>query len=189
MISSPGFGSSAQDKRPYRTRFRYGSACYWLNLPYTTNSLAHSTKGTRSSAEADSHSLKVYNFTIYFTPLPGVLFTFPSRYLFTIDLVFSLALDGGPPRFKPDFTCPTLLRILLLCNMYFAYRAITSYGGSFQNLPLYKLQRYWSPTTPRPKPRFGLFPFRSSLLRESLLISFFRLLRYFSSPTFLHELN
>jgi hypothetical protein len=37
--------------------------------------------------------------------------------------------------------------------------------------------------------RFGLFPFRSSLLRESLLISCFRLLRYFSSPTFLHVLN
>jgi len=36
---------------------------------------------------------------------------------------------------------------------------------------------------------FGLFPFRSSLLRESLLISFFRLLRYFSSPTCLHALN
>ena len=38
-------------------------------------------------------------------------------------------------------------------------------------------------------PWFGLFPFRSSLLGESLLISFFRLLRYFSSPTCLHALN
>lgn len=37
--------------------------------------------------------------------------------------------------------------------------------------------------------RFGLFPLRSSLLRESLLISFIRLLRYFSSPTYLHTLN
>ena len=36
---------------------------------------------------------------------------------------------------------------------------------------------------------FGLFPLRSSLLRESLLISFIRLLRYFSSPTFLHAVN
>lgn len=36
---------------------------------------------------------------------------------------------------------------------------------------------------------FGLFPLRSSLLRESLLISCFRLLRYFSSPTFRHQLN
>ncbi len=37
--------------------------------------------------------------------------------------------------------------------------------------------------------RFGLYPLRSSLLRASLLISFLRLLRYFSSPTSLHELN
>ncbi len=42
---------------------------------------------------------------------------------------------------------------------------------------------------PHNKLWFGLLPVRSSLLRESLLISFFRLLRYFSSPTFLHVLN
>jgi len=36
---------------------------------------------------------------------------------------------------------------------------------------------------------FGLFPFRSSLLRESRFLSFLRLLRYFSSPTSLHILN
>ena len=46
---------------------------------------------------------------------------------------------------------------------------------------------YHSPSTERSG--FGLIPVRSSLLRESLLISFFRLLRYFSSPTFLHILN
>ena len=40
-------------------------------------------------------------FQIYFTPLSGVLFTFPSRYLFTIDLQKYLALPvsaGGFPR-------------------------------------------------------------------------------------------
>ena len=40
----------------------------------------------------------------------------------------------------------------------------------------------WSPTTPSPEARFGLFPFRSPLLWESQLISFPRLLRCFSSP-------
>ena len=133
--------------------------------------------------------MKVYNFTVYFTPLLGVLFTFPSRYLFTIDLVFFLALEGGPPRFKPDFSCPILLRILLLLSIYFEYGAITLYCDTFQSLLLYNERRYWSPTTPPPKWRFGLFPFRSSLLRESLLISFLRLLRYFSSPTSLPHLN
>src|SRR3990172_9029831 len=41
-------------------------------------------------------------FRYYFTPLNGVLFTFPSRYLFTIGRQEYLALDGGPPSFPHD---------------------------------------------------------------------------------------
>ena len=40
---------------------------------------------------------------------PGVLFTFPSLYLFTIDRILCLALAGGPARFKQGFSCPVLL--------------------------------------------------------------------------------
>ncbi len=39
----------------------------------------------------------------------GVLLTFPSRYLYTIDRKIYLALGGGPPRFSQGFTCPDLL--------------------------------------------------------------------------------
>ena len=39
----------------------------------------------------------------------GVLFAFPSRYLFTIDRTLYLALEGGPPRFSQGFSCPDLL--------------------------------------------------------------------------------
>ena len=39
----------------------------------------------------------------------GVLLTFPSRYLFTIDRKIYLALEGGPSRFNQGFTCPGLL--------------------------------------------------------------------------------
>ena len=39
----------------------------------------------------------------------GVLFAFPSRYLFTIDRKIYLALGGGPSRFSQGFTCPDLL--------------------------------------------------------------------------------
>ena len=48
MGSSPGFGSTRRDLSPFRTRFRSGSACPWLNLATPNHSLAHSTKGTPS---------------------------------------------------------------------------------------------------------------------------------------------
>ena len=43
-----------------------------------------------------------------------------------------LALDGGPPRFKPDFSCPTLLRILLESHPIFIDGTITLCGRPFQ---------------------------------------------------------
>ena len=39
----------------------------------------------------------------------GVLLTFPSRYLYTIDRKIYLALEGGPSGFSQGFTCPDLL--------------------------------------------------------------------------------
>ena len=46
-----------------------------------------------------------------FHPPRGVLFTFPSRYSFPIGRQRYCALDGGPPRFPPDFACPVVLRV------------------------------------------------------------------------------
>ena len=54
----------------------------------------------RHNCRSSSDTLLAYGFRYYFTPLTAVLFTFPSRYLFTIGhwLVFSLtpwsALDS-----------------------------------------------------------------------------------------------
>jgi len=62
-----------------------------------------------------------------------MLFTFPSRYLFTIDLKKYLALGHSRPRFPRDFTSPAVLKI---CHRRvltpFAYRAITCSGRAFQ---------------------------------------------------------
>src|ERR1041385_9087129 len=41
-------------------------------------------------------------FRYCFTPLIGVLFTFPSRYSFTIGRQEYIALDGGPPSFPHE---------------------------------------------------------------------------------------
>ena len=86
-----------------------------------------------------------------------------------------LALDDGPPCFPRDSTCPVVLGILPEVLPDFAYGPITLYGGPFHVLPLsFHTPKTGSPTTPsaHTNTRFGLLPFRSPLLRESLLISF-----------------
>ena len=86
----------------FKTRFRLGSGYYSLNQ--ATDSLLAQPfyKSTPSSDKSDSDSYSGKKFQVLFHSPPGVLFTFPSRYWYTIDLWISLA-DGGPPRFKPDY--------------------------------------------------------------------------------------
>ena len=57
--------------------------------------------------------MQAHGFRFYFTPLPGVLPTFPSRYWYAIGLRQSLALRDGPRGFGQDSTCPALLRCRL----------------------------------------------------------------------------
>ena len=68
----------------------------------------------------------------------------------------------------------------------FAYGAITLYGRPFQTAPLSLIVRYLSPATPDEisSTRFRLFPFRSPLLRESLLISLPKGTEMFHFPSF-----
>ena len=44
-----------------------------------------------------------------------------------------LGLEGGPPMFRQDFTCPALLET---SSIAFAYGAVTRYGHSFQSVLL-----------------------------------------------------
>ena len=45
-----------------------------------------------------------------------------------------LGLEGGPPMFRQDYTCPALLKS---SNLTFAYGAVTRYGQAFQLVRLY----------------------------------------------------
>ncbi|SRR5690242_8535666 len=103
MGRSPSFGSTPCDLRPLQTRFRYGSACHSLNLATESNSPAHSPRGTPSGLTAKAaialRLLVSIRFQVLFTPLTGVLFTFPSRYWFTIGRQRYLALGSGLPGF------------------------------------------------------------------------------------------
>jgi hypothetical protein len=44
-----------------------------------------------------------------------------------------LGLEGGPPMFRQDYTCPALLKDL---KIVFAYGAVTRYGPTFQTVLL-----------------------------------------------------
>ena len=96
-------------------------------------------------------------------------------------------MEGGPPRFRPRFTGAVLLRNISERPRAFAYGTIALYGARFHVLRLTHdfvtpagpgtartdaLQPPAGNACPLTPAGFGLFPFRSPLLRESRLISF-----------------
>ena len=83
-----------------------------------------------------------------------------------------LALSDGSDRFRQDFTCPALLRILISFKSI-TYTRLSLLSLSFPTDSTMNSNKCFSPTTPKlPKQSwFGLIPFRSPLLRESLLFS------------------
>ena len=71
-----------------------------------------------------------------------VLFHSPNRGAFHLSLTVLcslsvmyeyLGLEGGPPMFRQDFTCPALLKSF---SIVFAYGAVTRYGHTFQSVLL-----------------------------------------------------
>ena len=107
-IDRLGFGSSPTDVRPFQTRFRYGSGPEDLNLPVRTNSPDHNAKGTRSERRRPKPPsllppLVGTRFQGLFHSPPGVLFTFPSRYWFTIGHEGVFSLGGWSPRIRAGF--------------------------------------------------------------------------------------
>ncbi len=71
-------------------------------------------------------------FQVYFTPLTGVLFTFPSRYWFTIGHRLVFSLGGWAPRIQTEFHVfrPTWDTTRSVKD--FEYGAITLFGQTFQ---------------------------------------------------------
>jgi hypothetical protein len=136
-------------------------------------------------------------FQFLFHSPSGVLFTFPSRYLFTIghQEVFSLTQWSGQIPTKFHVLRGTWENILLLCltfhlqDCHFLWSSFPEHSVmvNSNNPRSVSLSRMY-PATPTPQRtqaitwhRFWLFPFRSPLLRESLRFLFLALLRCFSS--------
>ena len=96
-------------------------------------------------------------FQVYFTPLIGVLFTFPSRYLFTIGQLGVLSLGGWSPHVQTEF------HVFRLTQGLFSFLRIQDYHLLWCDFP--DTSAYYTLAT-------GLVPVRSPLLREYQLISF-----------------
>ena len=111
-------------------------------------------------------------FQVLFTPLFGVLFTFPSRYWSTIGLSGVFSLGGWSSRIQTRFHVPRPTRIPL----FFLLLPIRDYHPLWLTFPGYSnsiRKKYRGPTTPKLPQQlwFGLLRFRSPLLTESLLFS------------------
>ena len=164
MVSSPGFGSHASNSsRPIQTLFPCAYT-YRLKLATNTNSLTHYAKGTLSrflyvsSRQHISLQLLVgIRFQIYFTPLLGVLFTFPSRYFSSIDHWVVLRLGGWSPLLQTEFL---VLRLTLVICIFLLVRGYHPLRPGFPSCSNSLYISTW------------LVRFRSPLLSESLLISF-----------------
>ena len=134
MDRSPGFGSTHVDLSPY-------SDSVSLRLPYSvklanaSNSLTHYTKGTQSPSAEGSYGWYAHGFRLYFTPLAGVLFTFPSRYWCAIGRQRVFSLGGGSPHLQPGLLVPRLTRRGPPAGL-FGYGAVTRCGRAFQRVLL-----------------------------------------------------
>jgi hypothetical protein len=137
--------------------------------------LRHSSSSACKRAVSGSISL----------PLPGSFSPFPHGTCSLSVIDKYLALEDGPPRFPPGFTCPAVLENNTRVLSTFDYGAVTLYGRPFQTVCLAygRLVGYLAfPMTVSQPPtsnaarltlvRFRLFPVRSPLLGESRLISF-----------------
>ncbi len=129
-------------------------------------------KARRHLSMAELRLLVSTWFQDLFHSLIGVLFTFPSRYWFTIGLQGIFSLEGGPPSFEQDFTCPVLLRChraahgFRLQDYHPLWRTFPSASANPLPARVMVLQ-------PHPAHRMvWALPVRSPLLRESRLISF-----------------
>ena len=83
MASSLGFGSTAFNFLALLTLAFASAPHLLLNLAWYNNSPVHSAKGTLSPVNGLELFVSI-RFQYLFHSPPGVLFTFPSRYLFTI---------------------------------------------------------------------------------------------------------
>ena len=120
-------GLIRRTERPVQTRFRCAYT-YRLKLARQIKSLTHYTKGTPSPLRAPTVCRYPVSGTVSL-PSSGCFSPFPHGTCSLSVAEEYLGLEGGPPMFRQDFTCPALL--VSLARAY-PYGAVTRCGPAFQ---------------------------------------------------------
>src|SRR5699024_2513377 len=155
-------------------RLAFASApCLPLNLAYDRNSPVHSTKGTPSPING-LRLLVSTRFQDLFHSPSGVLFTFPSRYWFTIGHSGVFSLERWSSQIPTEFLVFRRTQDPLRRKFPFDYRAVTFFGWSIQTIHLRNFLITPDGVSYNPRRQafwFRLIPFRSPLLGKSRLLS------------------
>src|SRR6201982_323596 len=114
--------------RPIQTRFRCAYA-YRLKLARHMKSLTHYTKGTPSPRLGAPTACRLPISGSVSLPLLGCFSPFPHGTCSLSVAEEYLGLEGGPPMFRQDFTCPALL---VSSAPSYPYGAVTRSGPAFQ---------------------------------------------------------
>jgi hypothetical protein len=170
-------------RRPFKTRFPFGSVPKALNLAIYRNSPDRSTKSTLSGVNA-LQLLVNTGFQVLFHSPPGVLFTFPSRYCSTIGHQFVFSLGRWSSLLPAGFHVPRGTPDTGLLAMASCTGLLPSVVQAF--LPVIPLPflRFLPVLYPRYREVSGLgcSAFARRYLRNHFCFLFLRVLRCFSSP-------
>src|SRR6187401_2967803 len=109
-----------------------------LTSPHITNSQAHSSKGTQSRPSEQARTTTLprlvgTRFQVLFHSPPGVLFTFPSRYLSAIGHQGIFRLSGWSRQIHTEFHGFRATRGYIGEPLPYVYGGITLYAGTFQS--------------------------------------------------------
>ena len=128
----------------------------------------------RSRALSRSSTACKLTISCSFHSPPGVLFTFPSRYLFTIGCLVIFSLTRWSSQIQKGFHVS--LSTWGILKKYYYFR-LQDFHLLWYGIPTISTNKKYfqyknTPLNPLKILEFRLVPFRSPLLRESLLLSF-----------------
>ncbi len=130
-----------------------------------------------------SDTLLAHRFRCSFTPLTAVLFTFPSRYLFTIGRQLVFSLTPWSARIHAKFHVCRITQVPPRSSLVFGYGPVTLCGAAFLKLHLTRSNHVGGPTTPGYNPGLGFSAFVRHYRQNRFRFLFLWVLRCFTSPS------